>query len=111
MWNRTAAAVCTAASFSAGVAFAQVSTPNPTQGATAGAGEQVPLFRVTVVGRTTQAINYRPRRGDTKVDFTGTALMPAATGKATVSGEKGYIKIDARFDKLAPPGAVRARSI
>ena len=35
--------------------------------------------------------------------------MPAATGKATVSGEKGYIKIDARFDKLAPPGAVRVR--
>ena len=86
-----------------GVAFAQVSTPNPTQGATAGAGEQVPLFRVTVVGRTTSAINYRPRRGDTKVDFAGTSLMPAANGYATVSGEKGYIKVDARFDKLAPP--------
>ena len=85
------------------MAFAQVSTPNPTQGATAGAGDQVPIFRVTVVGRTTQAINYRPRRGDTRVDFAGTALMPAATGKATVSGEKGYIKVDARFDKLAPP--------
>ena len=80
-----------------------MSTPNPTQGATAGAGEQVPLFRVTVVGRTTPAINYRPRSGDTKVDFAGTPLMPAATGNATVSGEKGYIKIDARFDKLAPP--------
>ena len=64
-----------------------------------------PLFRVTVVGRTTQAINYRPRRGDTRVDFAGTALMPAATGRATVSGEKGYIKVDARFDKLAPPGS------
>ena len=63
----------------------------------------MPLFRVTVVGRTTSAINYRPRRGDTKVDFAGTTLMPAAKGYATVSGEKGYIKIDARFDKLAPP--------
>ena len=63
----------------------------------------MPIFRVTVVGRTTQAINYRPRRGDTRVDFAGTPLMPAATGKATVSGEKGYIKVDARFDKLAPP--------
>jgi outer membrane protein OmpA-like peptidoglycan-associated protein len=80
-----------------------VVTPNPTQGSTVATGEPVSLFRVTVVGRTTPAINYRPRRGDTKVDFAGTPLMPAATGKATVSGEKGYIKVDARFDKLAPP--------
>ena len=29
--------------------------------------------------------------------------MPAAKGYATVSGEKGYIKVDAHFDKLAPP--------
>jgi outer membrane protein OmpA-like peptidoglycan-associated protein len=103
MWNRTvaAAACCVLA---AGAASAQVSTKNPTQGPTVAAGDTVPTFRVTVVGRTTQAINYRPRRGDTRIDFTGTPLMPAATGKATVSGEKGYIKIDARFDKLAPPG-------
>ena len=26
-----------------------------------------------------------------------------ARGNATVSGEKGYIRIDARFDKLSPP--------
>jgi len=102
MWNRTATVFACGVLLS-GAASAQVSTPNPTQGATAGAGEQVPLFRVTVVGRTTSAINYRPRRGDTKVDFAGTSLMPAAKGYATVSGEKGYIKIDARFDKLAPP--------
>jgi len=102
MWNRTATVFACGVLLS-GAASAQVSTPNPTQGATAGAGEQVPLFRVTVVGRTTSAINYRPRRGETKVDFAGTSLMPAAKGYATVSGEKGYIKIDARFDKLAPP--------
>ena len=102
MWNRTATVFACGVLLS-GAASAQVSTPNPTQGATAGAGEQVPLFRVTVVGRTTSAINYRPRRGDTKVDFAGTTLMPAAKGYATVSGEKGYIKVDAHFDKLAPP--------
>jgi len=102
MRNRTAAAL-TCGILYAGVALAQVSTPNPTQSTTVAPGEQIPIFRVTVVGRTTSAINYRPRRGDTKVDFAGTALMPAATGKAEVSGEKGYIKIDARFDKLAKP--------
>ena len=60
-------------------------------------------FRLTVVGRTTAAVNYRPRAGDTEIDFAGTALLPGARGHATVSGEKGYIKIDARFDKLEAP--------
>ncbi len=32
----------------------------------------VPIYRVTVVGRTTTAINYRHRSGSTKVDFRGT---------------------------------------
>jgi outer membrane protein OmpA-like peptidoglycan-associated protein len=87
----------------AGTTFAQTS-PNPTQqiGATTQQGS-TPLFRITVVGHTTPAINYRPRKGDTKVDFTGTALSPLATGNATVEGKKGYIDIDAKFDKLAPP--------
>jgi hypothetical protein len=37
------------------------------------------------------------------VDFAGTALMPEARGYAEVSGEKGYMRIDARFDELQPP--------
>ena len=88
----------------AAAAFAQ-SAPNPTQRSTAvvTAENGTPLFRVTVVGRTTPAVNYRPRSGDTKIDFEGTPLMPMAKGNAVVSGEKGYIHIDARFDKLAPP--------
>jgi outer membrane protein OmpA-like peptidoglycan-associated protein len=61
-----------------------------------------PIFRVTVVGRTVQAINYRPRSGDTKVDLIGTALMPQARGFAEVSGKKGYMEIDAHFDKMQP---------
>ena len=104
MCMRGAAALIAAGGFLlAGTAFAQTS-PNPTQqiGATTQQGP-TPLFRITVVGHTTPAINYRPRKGDTKVDFTGTALSPLATGNATVEGKKGYIDIDAKFDKLAPP--------
>jgi outer membrane protein OmpA-like peptidoglycan-associated protein len=87
----------------AGASFAQTA-PNPTQRTTVTTTDNgQPLFRVTVVGRTTPAVNYRPRSGDTKIDFNGTPLMPKATGSAVVSGEKGYIHIDARFDKLAPP--------
>jgi outer membrane protein OmpA-like peptidoglycan-associated protein len=81
-------------------AYAQpVSSPRQTDGTR----EPTPIFRVTVVGRTTAAINYRPRSGETKVDFAGTALMPDAKGYAEVSGEKGYIRIDAHFDELQPP--------
>ena len=85
--------------FIAAPAFAQVATP-PAQPSDINA--PAPLFRVTVVGRTTAAINYRPRSGDTKVDLVGTALLPEARGYAQVSGEKGYIEIDARFDKMQP---------
>jgi hypothetical protein len=52
--------------------------------------ETTPIIRVAVVGRTTVAINYRPRSGGTKVDFAGTTLLPEAHGYADVSGEKGY---------------------
>lgn len=82
-------------------AFAQVVITGAQQPADANA--QTPIFRITVVGRTIPAINYRPRSGDTKVDLVGTALMPAANGFAEVSGKKGYMEIDAHFDKMQPP--------
>jgi outer membrane protein OmpA-like peptidoglycan-associated protein len=102
MYKRGAAALIAAGVLLTGTAFAQ-SSPNPTQQLGATPQGPTPLFRITVVGHTTPAINYRPRKGDTKVDFTGTALSPFATGSATVEGKKGYIDIDAKFDKLAPP--------
>jgi outer membrane protein OmpA-like peptidoglycan-associated protein len=104
MFKRTAAALVVSAALTAltaSVAFSQTA-PNPTQQAIARADGPVPTFRITVVGRTTPAINYRPRRGDTKIDFSGTPLMPMAHGDATVSGEQGYIQIDAHFKKLTP---------
>jgi outer membrane protein OmpA-like peptidoglycan-associated protein len=62
-----------------------------------------PVFRVTVVGRTTAAINYRPRSGSTKVDLVATGLLPGARGVAEVSGKKGLIEIDARFENMGAP--------
>jgi outer membrane protein OmpA-like peptidoglycan-associated protein len=100
MSMRTIAVLLATGVLSTGVAFSQLA-PNPTQQLT-GVSQDQPLFRVTVVGRTTPAINYRPRRGDTKIDFTGTPLLPMAEGVATVAGEQGYMKIDARFNNLEP---------
>jgi outer membrane protein OmpA-like peptidoglycan-associated protein len=101
MLKRTAAALVVSGALTGSVAFSQTA-PNPTQQVIAPSDATVPMFRISVVGRTTPAINYRPRRGDTEIDFSGTILLPQAHGDATVSGEQGYIQIDAHFKKLAP---------
>jgi outer membrane protein OmpA-like peptidoglycan-associated protein len=65
---------------------------------------KTPIFRVTVVERTTKAINYRHRSGPTEVDFRGTDLMPQAKGQLNVSSKQGRIEIKARMEKLTPAG-------
>jgi outer membrane protein OmpA-like peptidoglycan-associated protein len=62
--------------------------------------DTMPLFHVTVVARTTKAINYRHRSGATKVGFQGTALMPMAKGDAKVDSKQGYLEVDAHFKNL-----------
>jgi outer membrane protein OmpA-like peptidoglycan-associated protein len=103
MYQRVAATVCSCVLgvLIGGPAFSQ--PPNPTQQPIAAPQGEVPLFRVTVVGRTVPAVNYRPRSGDTRINFAGTALMPEANGWAEVGGEQGVIEIDARFDDFEAP--------
>jgi outer membrane protein OmpA-like peptidoglycan-associated protein len=78
--------------------------PNPTQQPipAQNAGPFAPIYRVTVVARTTKAINYNHRSGPTNIDFRGTALMPAARGEAKVESKQGVIKIEARMHKMEP---------
>jgi outer membrane protein OmpA-like peptidoglycan-associated protein len=57
---------------------------------------------IDVVDRTTKTINYRSRSGSTKIDFRGTPLLPAAKGEAKVESRQGYVKVQAKFDKLLP---------
>jgi len=64
---------------------------------------KVPVYRVTVVQRTTEAVDYRDRGGTTQVDFKGTSLMPAVDGSAKVTGHTGRLAIDATLRHLAPP--------
>jgi outer membrane protein OmpA-like peptidoglycan-associated protein len=76
--------------------------PNPTVSTTN--QEQLngpmPIYRVTVVSRTTRAVSYRNRSGWTKVDLKGTALAPEATGHADVNSRKGYIEVKAEMHHL-----------
>jgi outer membrane protein OmpA-like peptidoglycan-associated protein len=61
-----------------------------------------PIYRVTVVARTTKAINYNHRSGSTEIGFRGTELLPDARGEAKVESKQGVIKIDARMERLQP---------
>jgi outer membrane protein OmpA-like peptidoglycan-associated protein len=64
--------------------------------------ESSPLYRITVVARTTKAINYRHLSGPTKIDFKGTVLLPLARGQAKVESKRGAVRIQAQFEKLEP---------
>ena len=104
MFNYTTAALVVLASALITTPALSQSAPNPTQPRTVtqeDQPDQVPVFRVTVVGRTTPAINYRHRAGSTRVDFRGTPLLPDARGEAKVESKQGYIEIEVEFDELS----------
>ncbi|HEY1342264.1 MAG TPA: OmpA family protein [Bryobacteraceae bacterium] len=90
------------------VAAALAQVPNPTQQqhalTPAETGQAMPVFRVTVVSRTTKAINYHHRNGSTRIDFRGTELMPTARGEAKVESQMGSTKIETSLDHMTPAG-------
>ncbi|MGB9455838.1 MAG: OmpA family protein [Bryobacteraceae bacterium] len=90
-----------------GLVAAQVpQAPSPVQNSTqieAGmAAGSTPIYRVTVVARTTKAISYNHRSGSTEIGFRGTTLLPEARGAAKVESKQGVIRIDARMENLEP---------
>jgi len=62
-----------------------------------------PIYRVTVVSRSLEAVNYEHRGGPTPIDFQGTVLLPHAKGTAIVESHRGRVEIDARFEHLEAP--------
>src|ERR1700744_5168065 len=83
----------TVGSWCTGGLWAQAPAPPPS-------GDSQPIFRVTVVERTTNAVSYRHRSGWTKVDLHGTPLAPQATGHADVNSRPGYIEIKSQMHHL-----------
>jgi outer membrane protein OmpA-like peptidoglycan-associated protein len=89
---------------------AMAQEPNPT---TSGGAQQslpklageyngVPLYRVNVVQRDLDAVNFMHRSGSTKLAFVGTPLLANGKGEATVKSDKGRMDIEANFSKLPP---------
>ena len=60
-------------------------------------------YRVVVINRTVQAVDYQHRSGASDVDFAGTALMPSADGKAKVRSKRGTLEVEAEFGNLQSP--------
>jgi outer membrane protein OmpA-like peptidoglycan-associated protein len=83
-----------------GTSFSLVAQTPPPQPQTS---EPAPIFRIEVVARTTQAVNYLHRGGSTKIDFQGTPLMSHAKGSAKVESERGVIRVSADFKDLDQP--------
>ena len=69
--------------------------------------DSVPVYRITVVGRTIKAINYRHRSAPTRLDFRGTSLASEAGGQAEVQSKQGVIHIDADFKHLPDASTIR----
>ena len=81
-------------------AWAQINTQTTT---TVEPAARTHTFRVNVISRNVQAVNYRHRSGATKVDFAGTDLMPSANGEAKVESKRGSIEIEVEFGNLQRP--------
>jgi outer membrane protein OmpA-like peptidoglycan-associated protein len=65
-------------------------------------GDSTSGYRLRVVSRSTQAVDYR-RTGSTHVDLRGTDLMPEVKGEAKVESRTGRVEIDASLEHLRPP--------
>ena len=89
--------------FVAGVLSAQIGPAGQNQTARAEHSASEPIYRITVVSRTTKAINYGHRTEPTKVDFKGTVLMSAAHGEAIVQGKRGVVEIKTAFNHVDAP--------
>lgn len=77
----------------------------PSSSTTGPNGENVPIFKVQVVSRSIDAVNYNHLGGTTKIGFSGTSIMPQAKGEAHVDSRHGRVVIAAKFDHLGPATA------
>ncbi|MGD0096845.1 MAG: OmpA family protein [Terracidiphilus sp.] len=60
-------------------------------------------YRVIVINRSVEAVNYRHRGGVTSVDFAGTSLLPSGDGRAKVRSKRGTMEVEAEFGNLQNP--------
>lgn len=62
-----------------------------------------PIYKVTIIARTTKALNYGYLTGPTNIGFTGTPLIPFAKGEAKIQSKRGSTLVNAHFTNVPPP--------
>lgn len=87
----------------AATTFAQTSTASNPASQSSESNQIVPLYRITVVGRTVKSISYRSLSGSTKIAFHGTSLMPKASGKAEITSRLSATRVQAEFKNMGSP--------
>ena len=98
----TGASVCTGTQMVAQEPNPTAQNPSQTNPGAVTQQDGTYLYRVKVVQRDLDAVNYLHRSGPTTIRFEGTPLLPMAKGEAKVESGRGGITINARFDGLTP---------
>ncbi|HEV7551397.1 MAG TPA: OmpA family protein [Candidatus Angelobacter sp.] len=70
------------------------------------AQQQETIPAANLVNKSVKAIGYQVGGGSTKVDLTGTDLMPQAKGEAKVEAKTGATTIDAQVENMAQPSTL-----
>ena len=88
------------------VARAQEANPMgatpPAQGNRVTEENGIYIYRVKVVQRNLDCVNYLHRSDSTSIGFEGTPLLQGAKGEAKVTSERGGITVEAKFEGLTP---------
>ncbi len=63
-----------------------------------------PLYQVTIVARTTKAINYGYLSAPTSIGFRGTPVAPFASGVASIEPKRGATLVNLKLKDMPVPG-------
>jgi len=108
MFLRRLTGAAIAGALVAALPAAKAQEPNPTSQAAPVEANPITeqngifIYRVKVVQRNLDCVNYLHRSGSTTIGFAGTPLLAAAKGEAKVTSERGGITVEAKFSGLTP---------
>jgi len=87
--------------FAVSLALTTLVSPAFSQQSPAVTGDQASGYRMRVVSRSTEAVDYR-HKGSTKVNLRGTDLSPDVRGEAKVEGKPNGVSVEANVEHLRP---------
>jgi hypothetical protein len=101
--------MCKLVSFAAGVVVLFQSCASAQTPPTSNANPQQPLYQVTIVSRTTKALNYGYLSAPTRIGFQGTPVASAAKGEAVIEPKRGSTVVKLKLENLPEPARFGAQ--